>query len=534
MDNKDFYPTPAPLIEKMLTGINLSTAQPILEPSAGKGDIADYITNKDERHSTYKTPIDTIEIDPNLQHILRSKGYPVIHDDFLTFTTGKHYRLIVANFPFSDGDSHLKKALSLLEQHGGQLVCLVNAETLRNPYTNLRKALVTKLESYDATIEYLTEQFTAAERKTNVEVALIRVTVPQANPHSILFDNLEQAEQIRASKQEQTQIVGGDFIKALVARFNTEVKLGSSLIHEYIALRPLMLARMPKKDEQDPYNDSILNLTVGRDRYGSGDLVNDYLRELRYKYWAVLIGDSRFTSRYTSNITKSLREKLDKLKDYDFTEFNIAQLRQELNANLVLGIEEAILKMFDELSGKYAYHEEFGTNIHYYNGWKHNKAHKINSKVILPMNGFSAYSFSSKGKLDNSYIHERLQDMVKALNYLAAELDNADDVVGRAVNRANQIGTFRRINFHYFEATFYKKGTCHITFTDLKLLAKFNIFGARKRNWLPPSYGRKRYAEMDKEEQTVIDNFQGREAYEEVVSDSKYYIVESSQLLLEG
>ena len=42
-----------------------------------------------------------------------------------------------------------------------------------------------------------------------------------------------------------------------------------------------------------------------------------------------------------------------------------------------------MLKIFDEFSIKYNY-SDFATNIHYYNGWKTNKAYKINKKVILP------------------------------------------------------------------------------------------------------------------------------------------------------
>lgn len=532
MNLDDFYPTPPALIQKLVEGIDLKLAQPILEPSAGKGDIVDYLKRNDREYTSQKVQVDCIEINPDLQHILRGKGYAVVHDDFLTFNTIKRYNLIVANFPFSDGDKHLQKALSLLEQHGGALACLVNAETLRNPHTNLRKTLATKIATYDGTVEFLSEQFTDAERTTNVEVALIRVTIPQVEQQSILLDRLAKAEHIEADEYMQTQLVEKDFVKALVARFKAEARLGTSLIHEYHALQPLLLERMPT-GQDDPYNDSILKLTVGNDKYGGGILINNYLKELRYKYWRVLIGDSRFTGRYTSNVAKSLSDKLTSLRDYDFTEFNIGQLQEELNTSLITGIEDAILKLFDELSGKFAYHDEYGDNIHYYNGWKANKAHKINTKVIIPMNGFSSYSWNNKDKIETyGYTIDRLTDMVKALNYLAGELADGHHTVHTAIESANLIGKFRHIDFHYFTATFYKKGTCHITFTDQALLDKFNIFGARKRGWLPPSYGRKTYKDMDAEEREVVDNFQGEAAYSTVMDKPEYYIVETNQLLL--
>ncbi len=51
----------------------------------------------------------------------------------------------VMNPPFSEGDKHLAKALDL-QQHGGMVVCLLNAETLRKPYTKLRKTLKERLK----------------------------------------------------------------------------------------------------------------------------------------------------------------------------------------------------------------------------------------------------------------------------------------------------------------------------------------------------------------------------------------------------
>ena len=45
------------------------------------------------------------------------------------------------------------------------------------------------------------------------------------------------------------------------------------------------------------------------------------------------------------------------------------------------------------ISHQYAYSDELSNNIHYYNGWKTNKAWYINKKVILPyMNAFSSWS----------------------------------------------------------------------------------------------------------------------------------------------
>ena len=46
MFDNSFYPTPASTIIDMLSGITMGDKKSILEPSAGKGDILDYIKGK--------------------------------------------------------------------------------------------------------------------------------------------------------------------------------------------------------------------------------------------------------------------------------------------------------------------------------------------------------------------------------------------------------------------------------------------------------------------------------------------------------
>ena len=108
-----FYPTPEALAERLLKDVKWNRIESILEPSAGKGDLARYCVGK-IHYSRYHWPphnskemekaireadIDCIEIDPALRKTLDSFGYRVVHDDFLTYETQKRYHLIVMNPP---------------------------------------------------------------------------------------------------------------------------------------------------------------------------------------------------------------------------------------------------------------------------------------------------------------------------------------------------------------------------------------------------------------------------------------------------
>ena len=142
---KNFYPTPKNLIKKMVSKIVKIREISILEPSAGRGDIIEYIQNNQKEIFCYRTElkeIDCIEKNENLQRILTGKNFRLIADDFLIFDTYKSYDLIIMNPPFENGDKHLLKAISLFEKSGGgQIICLLNAETLKNPYSVYRKDL---------------------------------------------------------------------------------------------------------------------------------------------------------------------------------------------------------------------------------------------------------------------------------------------------------------------------------------------------------------------------------------------------------
>lgn len=531
---EDFYPTPGPLISKMLEGIKFGELSSILEPSAGKGDICDRLRSRlDSTYNRRSNIIDTIEINPELQHILRGKDYNLIHDDFLTFKTQKPYDLILANFPFSRGADHLEKALTMLTTSGGRLVCLVNAETLRNQFNSQRQMIAKRLENLGASIEYLAGEFRDAERQTNVEVALIKVEAERLEATPLLLDDLKRAEEQEARSQSHEGIEERDFVAAMVGRFNLECKLGVRLLEEYHALRPYILDRHQQKGEKHDYRSPLIELNIkGASSYSARNVngaINDYLPLVRQKYWELLVNDPRFIGQYTSNIVQDLQRKLIDLTSCDFNRFNIENLMKELQTRLAKGVEKAILDLFDRCSRAHAYDKTIHNgNVHYFNGWKTNKSWKVNQKIVLPEHGISAWS---KSLTDSA--RQNLSDMTKVFNYLAVDraaprlLSGVENRIWSDGYRPGEV-----LDLRYFEVKFFKKGTCHIKFLDKDLLDKFNIFGSQRKGWLPPSYGKRNYEEMDREERSVVDDFQGKDAYEQVMKKPEFYLVEDALALL--
>jgi len=125
----------------------------------------------------------------------------------MTYETMKHYDAVIMNPPFSIGDKFLLKAIDTQKDQGGFIVSLLGAETLKNPYSNIRKELLDKLEYYNADIEYIQDAFIDAERHTSVEIALIKIELPKPDRSSIIIEGLQQEEKFREEIPFTNEIV---------------------------------------------------------------------------------------------------------------------------------------------------------------------------------------------------------------------------------------------------------------------------------------------------------------------------------------
>src|SRR5690606_30206880 len=137
----------------------------ILEPSAGKGDILDAIANRSSYGHSRTDNLYAIEIEPDLTAILRDKEYRVIGSDFLKYFGHHHFDLVLMNPPFSTGLDHILKAWEVVAD-GGRVVCILNAETIRNPHTGKHKLLANLIDQHGK-VEFIGSPFTSAERRTS-------------------------------------------------------------------------------------------------------------------------------------------------------------------------------------------------------------------------------------------------------------------------------------------------------------------------------------------------------------------------------
>lgn len=533
-----FYPTPEALAEKLLEGINGYDwrIRSILEPSAGMGHITDVLVKKlRTRNDRYyenaqkeikSRDIDCIEIDPKLRRILEEKGYRVVHDDFLTYETQKRYDLIVMNPPFDQGDRHLLKALELAER-GGSIRCILNAETIRNPFSMTRQELVKLLNKYGAKITYESGAFSKAERRTDVDIAIVSVDIPKPERDSTLLDELRKAPTYKTAfiPEEYGEIVRYNQIDEIVNRYNFEVAAGIKIIDEFNNMRRLL----PTETGIDHGFEIGLHTYTDDSRDCPAD-PNQYIRRVRGKYWRMIFQRPVFTDKLTYNLLCKLRDSVDDLMDYEFSAYNILTMLMKMNQQVITGIEQTIIGLFDSWTGDYHW-SETTNNRHYYDGWATNDCFRVGKKVILPF--FRTYSewtdrFSSHDAI------EKFRDIEKVFDFLDSGRTEWEGTMQAAFKKAEETQNTKNIDTKYFIVSLYKKGTAHLVFKDMELLEKFNLFASQHKGWLPPSYGKKRYKDMSKAEQRVVDSFQGREQYEKIMDNAGYYLDTGHQQLLLG
>ena len=464
--------------------------------------------------------IEAVEIDTSLQAILKDKKIKIVGNDFAEYNPCCRYDLIMMNPPFKDGDKHLLKALKLIE-NGGQCVCILNAETLKNPYSDSRIYLANLLEKYEADIEYIENAFSDAENTTDVEIALVYVDIPTKEIELDVFKNLVMGEEYKCDYEDynDTQLATDDIIGNFVKQYEFEAKAGAKVIDTFYSMQKYI----PNTDGgHSMISLSVLGCSDDMDMKSTKfNPVNTYIRLLRDKYWSLLFQSKEMSRLLTQTARDKYLYKIREFRDYDFTFSNIKQLQIELVSHLSTNIDDAILKQFDNFTYKNSM--DNASNVHYFTGWKTNDAFMINSKVIVPMWGVYHNQYGSGWSLYKA--RDFFEELEKIFVYLDGGKTEGADIssILHGYNYSNKYNG-EKIQSKYFDVEFKKKGTVHIWFTNAELLKKFNIFGCQKHGWLPNSYGRKRYKDMSKEEQEVIKSFEGEKSYEKTVQNPQYYL----------
>lgn len=507
MFSPDFYPTPEAVIQQMIEGIDLQ-GKVILEPSVGTGNLVRAIQQAGAKE------VIGCENDPQLKKI--SATYcKLIAEDFLTVTSEQisHVDAIILNPPFSRGADHILHAYNIAPA-GCQIVALCNRETVKNPYSATRKQLQTILESYGQWSD-LGDCFSTAERKTGVEVALIRLSKPGSSDQEFAGFFMDEDPE----EQQVNGLMSYNAVRDLVNRYVESIRIYDQQLETAVKLNDLAKDYFDLSDPDDRRDSTIAIRISQRSREVTR---NEFKKRMQKSGWRWIFSTMNLKKYATKGLREDINKFVEKQQDVPFTMRNIYHMLDMVIQTTDQRMDKAILEVFDKVT------KHSADNHHRVEGWKTNSHYLLTKRFIVP-----------------GYYKEEMEDMVKALCYITAE--NYDDHMsldqrtrydyaivtddGKAVRdkdyshvkkvyheyQVKDLGAMepgckliplkwefgKWFEWGFFNVRHYKKGTYHFEFKDEKLWAQFNQRVAKIKGYPLP----------EKREQTKYQDRQnGRKA----------------------
>lgn len=485
MFNKNFYPTPDSAISLLAKDIK-ALGKKILEPSAGKGNIVDFLAKQENRGSS-KLQIDALEIEPELQQILYSKKCNVVGSDFLTYETHTEYDYIIMNPPFDKGAKHLIKAIQLAEKQSTlscEIRCILNSETVLNPHSEERKHLINLIDKHSGSYTIHDELFKGSERSTNVQTAIITIKVfSKSKDYKTIFDSIvNKMESQKVHKNALSTVLKSHEIEKREKNIYLYVDLYSEHVAKiksiYSGVASLFMyendaASLVKDKGEKDYFGFYTGI-----RRGDFDNLPEVIENVRRIYWKLILNTDEFAKKLTNDAREELQKMIDSSSSIEITIDNIKMLLNSLYQNKGEMLKKATLNMFEKLTENHM--GDFAKNIHYYNGWKTNNAFKVGKRVIIRDVSYGEHSSFNKwkGVWADEYKSDLYSDLIKALIPLTTDLIN---------QKPEHYGDGKYEN-DKFIIKCYKKGTTHITFKDQDLLDRFNILCGQESGMLPTDY----------------------------------------------
>lgn len=484
-ENKDFYPTPSSVIAKMVEpfrtggcrtgfrGSDLYTME-ILEPSAGKGNILDYLK---ETCFVKTRSLYAIEQDPDLVHILQSKGYKVIANDFLEYKPDYAIDLIIANPPYSNGEDHILHMWNIL--HSGHIICLLNSETVLNPFSQKRQ-LLAKIIQDNGSVEHIGKVFQDAERRTAVESCIVRLSKKSESKFDFKFENV-------------TKETEHDFSEEIAGNNLAINDLTGNLIRCYDKTKDAFVKYIQARKELAYYSEAILPKTRNIDSItdqafkDSGEdtaRYNSFLDQIKLSAWQNILSKLNIEKYLTNSVLNNFQEFAKNQGALDLTKENIHELIMMIVGNRDQIMKQAVIDVFDLFT---KYHQ---VNRIHPEGWKTNEAWIVGSKIILPR--YIEMGYHGYFSVNYNYSQE-FRDIEKVMCYISGiDYNELNQPLGsekygtpdrekkfvklgleQAIRRV-KIGDTGWSDSEFFQLRCYKKGTIHIKFKSEELRAKFN------------------------------------------------------------
>lgn len=476
-DRLQFFVTPPELAARVWERFKDRSFSRVLDAFAGTGALSDAAPHSWRRHS--ELSIDCIELDASKHPILRDKGRAVVGLDFFAFEGGEVYSHVVMNPPFAHGARAVLKAWDMLWE--GEVTAIINAETVRNPFSAERARLVKLIEDHGS-VEFIADAFQGpdVEREANVEIALVHLVKPAECAHDWI-GGLLASMAVDKNQESDLQLPGElalpqSFVETQCAAFRAAVK----------AMREAVRMEAVATVYANRIGQTMAELNGAPRTSGDAFDVRKTL-EARYgglkdRAWSSVLRSTETLSRLSQKVQRQAESQFESIKKLEFNESNVY--------GFLLGLVESQPEMqidmacevFDTIT---RYHSD---NTVFYRGWKSNDKHRTcgmrirTSRFILP--GHRADSWMSSPRWETQ---QMLADFDKVFAMLDGKREPAMGLCKVFSDRYADLKHGQRVSSSYFDIRYYPgAGTIHFFARDKTLVDRLNRVVGRRRQWLPP------------------------------------------------
>lgn len=482
--NADFYPTPVEVIERMMVDEDV-TGKVVLEPSAGKGDIVEWLWRNGAKD------VIACEKDVQLLPYLMEKCR-VVGFDFLQLRAEEvsHVQMIVMNPPFSEGIKHIRHAWEIAPA-GCTIVALCNHANFSSYYRATES--LDEIVTDNGYRESLGCVFKNAERHTDVEVELVKLF--KHGEGGTEFDGYffegYDADAMGSGEEGLTQY---NLVRDLVQRYKTAVELFDQTMAAAQEINRVALwknAEMEK--EPDYYNLLPIRFDATRtdsDNRRTGPVTHaEYRKELQKFYWKIIFRKMNMEKYATQKLREDINRYVEANSARPFTMANVYRVLNIVVQTTGNRMQKAVEEAFDLICSLSAENSTAGEK------WKTNANYMVNRRFICDwITEIYCGRMSIRWSSHNDHATQ-IDDVTKALCYMTGRDWNEIGELRSYVNgHDNELEWGKWFEWGFFRCRGYKKGTMHFEFLDEAVWAKFNQTVAQARGWHIGSRGSKKAA----------------------------------------
>lgn len=535
-----FYPTPQLLAHIVWSSFSTEPTL-VLDPQAGNGDLttarlAGFPDLPDDLYEKYCAKPEffrrtkwrasgpfswhACEIDPSRHPMLKSKGAVIVGHDFFQMNSAAQYSHVVSNPPFRDGVKHLLHAWKIA--FGAEIGCILNAESIRNPWNAERREVVDLIDKHGSVI-FLKDQFLGegVERETPVEVAVVTLKkVPQTvfNMEGIL-SGLKPAQNLHHTFDNSAPLnalaLPIDFIDRIVEDYEIATQAALRLAEAEAVMAG---ARSRMGHTFTEMQAKGLDAETKPPVVPCAELIRKSIcsehAQLQERAWGQVLRSTKVLDKLSVSAQKNVESQFGAISQMEFSRSNIHGFFVGLFQSMGEINGQMLADMFDLICGKDT------DNVAFFQCWKSNEKHKAlgmrikRTRFILPLarNEYSRYketSFEVKSVLSDidkvCYLLDpkpsvdeqnqrdgkgRLSSAEKAHRVLSAEssqlgvgltdLVSIPELYGRLVKG-------ERLNSEYWSLRFFPgMGTFHFFPRNMEVIERLNRYVGKLRQWLPP------------------------------------------------